>query len=134
MKKLFLLIFISHLSFAQIDGGDYTSKYIEHYEYNYAKDTYLPTNENSGWLDIDWFFDPYGEYYTMFAEGENVRYWYEYEGQREFDGVNCDAYNIEDGRLLLVDYDNNQLIFFGDLDKNNIYQSMSLVSKIEKDD
>jgi len=130
MNKILIFFFFSFFSFSQIESGNYTSKYIEHYDYNYSQDTYLLTGEDGGWLNINWYFTE--EYYSMFAEGDNFKYWYEYEGTRDFDGSICDAYNIEDGRLLLVDYDNNQLIFFTDLDKNNIYQTMSIASKIEK--
>ena len=63
---------------------------------------------------------------------ESVKYWYEYAGPIDFDGVSCDAYDIEDGRMLLVDYDNQRLLFFTDIDENDIYQTMTMVSKIEK--
>ena len=56
MKKILLLLIIPFLSFSQIDEGDYTSKYIEHYEYNYNQDTYFPTGEDNGWLTIKWYF------------------------------------------------------------------------------
>ena len=130
MKKYILLLIVPFLSFTQIDQGDYTSKYIEHYDYNYSQDTYLPTGEDSGWLDINWYFTE--DYYSMFAEGDSVKFWYEYAGEIDFDGVRCDAYNIEDGRMLLVDYDNQRLLFFTDLDENDIYQTMTMVTKIEK--
>ena len=130
MKKLIILLIVPVLSFGQIDVGNYASKYIEHYDYNYSQDTYLPTEEDGGWLDINWSFTE--DYYSMFTEGESLKYWYEYEGTIDFDGVSCDSYSIEDGRTLLVDYDNQRLLFFTDLDDNNIYQTMSIVSKIEK--
>ena len=47
MKNFLLILIVPFFSFTQIDQGDYISKYIEHYDYNYSQDTYLPTNEDS---------------------------------------------------------------------------------------
>ena len=138
MKKLFFLILVLafEFSFAQIEGGDYTGKFIEHYDYSVSRDTYLPTDEDSGWLDMEFFFDPYGEYYSVSVDGGDfTKFWYEYKGKKTFDGSKCDEYHIEDGRMLLIDYDSNELLFFYDEDsRTNIYQSLTIVSKIEKDD
>ena len=133
MKKFILLFILSQIGFSQIEGGHYISKYIEHHVLE--GDSYKPDPSNSaGWLDCEFFFDPKQQYFE-YACGDDdaVKIWYEYEGKEKIGGVMCDVYWDQDGDKLVIDYDNNEIGYFYNLNSANYYKNLQVWSKIEKD-
>ena len=70
----------------------------------------------------------------MDVEGDSERFWIEFVGQKVFEDVKCDEYNIEDGRVFLVDYKNNRFLFFENKDKNGVFQTLISATNVSKDE
>ena len=105
MKNLFLFFFISFTSFSQINegdlnGGDFVSNYMSFFQYDSSDKTYIPYEDSDPYEgEIFFSFDPYGQWFEMDVEGDSERFWIEFVGQKVFEDVKCDEYNIEDGRV-----------------------------------
>ena len=140
MKNLFLFFFISFTSFSQINegdlnGGDFVSNYMSFFQYDSSDKTYIPYEDSDPYEgEIFFSFDPYGQWFEMDVEGDSERFWIEFVGKKVFEDVKCDEYNIEDGRVFLVDYKNNRFLFFENKDKNGVFQTLISATNVSKDE
>ena len=125
MKKLFFLLFITQFCFSQIEKGTYIGKHISHEEL--VNGYYEVNEEDSGWVEVEFFFE--SDYYTYDFGDQLYKIWYEYDEEDE-DGN--DRYIEEGGELLVIDYENQEIIRYSDV-KNGYYQYRVVISKIEKE-
>ena len=130
MKNLLIIlgIFISTLSFSQVEQATYSSRYVTFYEYN----TYLNEFEetNSGWLESLMLCER--DYYIYKVEGIEAsdRIYWEYEEENEYG----DVYFTKDNRKIIFDYDAQTITFFSDYNSyEKVYVNCMILSKISKE-
>ena len=130
MKKILVVlgIFISTLTFSQVEVGTYSSRYVNFYEYN----TYSNEFEegSSAWLGATMLCEE--DYYLFKVEGGEVsdRIYWEYDGEN--DGY--DVYFTEDNRKVIFDYDKQTITFFSDYNSSEkMYINCMVLSKISKE-
>jgi len=130
MKNLLIIlgIFISTLSFSQVEQATYSSRYVTFYEYN----TYLNEFEetNSGWLESLMLCER--DYYIYKVEGKEAsdRIYWEYEEENEYG----DVYFTKDNRKIIFDYDAQTITFFSDYNSyEKVYVNCMILSKISKE-
>ncbi len=109
MKKILIIlgIFISTLSFSQVENGTLTIRYETMYEFNQYSDEYEFVSEN--WEDIQFYFSD--DYYVISSDGEDpVQVFWKFDSNED----NSSTYITEDSRVFIFDFDTQELYFFWD--------------------
>ena len=131
MKNLLIIlgIFISTLSFSQVEQSTYSSRYVTFYEYNTYSDKFEETN--SGWLGSLMLCER--DYYIFKVEGKEAsdRIYWEYEEENEYGN---DVYFTKDNRKIIFDYDDQTITFFSNYNSyEKVYINCMILSKISKE-
>ena len=131
IKKILVVLgmFISTLSFSQIENATYSSRYVTFYEYN----TYLNKFEktNNAWMDALMLCER--NYYVFKVEDREAsdRIYWEYDEENEYGN---DVYFTKDNRKIIFDYENQTITFFSDYNSyEGTYIKCMILSKISKE-
>ena len=109
MKKILIIlgIFISTLSFSQVENGILTIRYATMYEFNQYSNEYELVSED--WEDIQFYFS--NDYYVISSDGEDpVQVFWKFDYNED----NSSTYILEDNRVFIFDFDTQELHFFWD--------------------
>ena len=109
MKKILIIlgIFISTLSFSQVENGTLTIRYETMYEFNQYSDEYEFVSENQEYIQF-YFGD---DYYIISSDGEDdVKVSWDFDSNDE----TSSTYILEDNRVFIFDFDTQELYFFWD--------------------
>jgi hypothetical protein len=104
MKKILIIlgIFISTLSFSQVENGTLTIRYETMYEFNQYSDAYEFVSENKEYIKF-YFGD---DYYII----DDVKVSWDFDSNDE----TSSTYILEDNRVFIFDFDTQELYFFWD--------------------
>ena len=109
MKNFLIIlgIFISTLSFSQVENGTLTIRYATMYEFNQYSNEYELVSED--WEDIQFYFS--NDYYVISSDGEDpVQVFWKFDYNED----NSSTYILEDNRVFIFDFDTQELYFFWD--------------------
>ena len=130
MKKILIVlgIFISILSFSQVENAIYSSKYVTFYEYNTYSNKF--EESSSDWMSSMILCEK--DYYIVIIEDGDPSdkiYWEHSKGD---DGQ--DIYYTEDERKVIFDYDDQTITFFHEYNEyEEVYTKVMVLSKISKE-
>jgi len=129
MKKILIIlgVFISTLSFSQVESQTIVSRYMEFYEYNsYSKEL---EKINSEWIEtVMEFHDDY--YYISFDGGDRSKVYWEFI-ERDEDGD--DIYSTQNECKFIFNYNDQEIYFSSEYDEDiELYTEIIVLSKISE--
>ena len=130
MKKILVIlgIFISTLSFSQVDNATFLTKYTTFYEYNRYSDEFEKIDE--GWMN-SYLTCTKDYYYFQIEDGDDGKVFWEYDDENEY---GWDVYFTEDDRKIVFDYENQRIIFYYDYSEyEQSYTKYMILTKISKE-
>ena len=130
MKKILIVlgIFISTLSFSQVQNQTIISRYMEIYEYNsYSNDF---EKKDGQWTESVMEF--HEDYYDISIDGSDfARVYWEFEERDEDLG---DIYYTQDELKFIFNYDEQKIYFYSEYDEDiELYTEIIILSKISKE-
>ena len=132
MKKILIIlgVFISTLSFSQVDNATFLTKYTTFYEYNSYSDEFEITGE--GWMN-SYLTCTKDYYYFQIEDGDEGKVFWEYDDENENE-YGWDVYFTEDDRKVVFDYENQRIIFYYEYNKyEELYTKYMVLTKISKE-
>ncbi|MBT4477935.1 MAG: hypothetical protein HOA49_00470 [Flavobacteriales bacterium] len=129
MKKILIIlgIFISTLSFSQVDNQTIVARYMEFYEYNSYSNEFEEISAQ--WVETIMDFDD--DYYDISIDGSDFnRVYWEFE---ERDKDLGDIYYTQDELKFIFNYDEQKIYFYSEYDDGiELYTEIIVLSKISK--
>ena len=130
MKKILIIlgIFISTLSFSQVENQTIISRYMELYEYNSYSGEFDIVEES--WVETVMEF--HDDYYIVSIDGGDPSrvYWEFVESDEDGD----DIYSTEDGFQFIFNYDDQEIYFSSEYDEDiELYTEIIVLSKISRE-
>ena len=130
MKNILIVLgmFISTLSFSQVEDATFTTRYTTFYEYNTYSDEFEKVNE--GWMNA-YLTCTKDYYYFQIEDGDGGKVFWEYDDANEY---GWDVYFTEDDRKIVFNYDEQLIIFYYEYNKyKELYTKYMVLTKISKE-